>query len=707
MRVTIRQSSEVGYPAETVIPRAQLLRDAAGGNAGKFFRSRTFNGQSLKWLAMGRARACATAQERSCSAAVESQTFRIGSATRPRNFVVAPTATGFSASWRSPRDAGGTVRRYNVQWRLRDATLGAWNGTSDNVTQGVSARAPYMAVHENRPAAQTWPLLLGREYLVRAAAVTNFRAEGMSSDFAGTWTREIPVLTGFHAPGAPRNVTAVAMPTSIRLAWQPPASDGGKSISGYLVRRSIGAGTSNWDAPGGVATGSTATNYVMQNLIPASAYEIEIAAVNSQGRGAWSATARVTTLSLSPPSAPTGLGVTPAGAQLNIRWAAPADDGGGINGYRYRWSNDGNADTWESAGGGAGVEIPNSAGATSAAIMNIALNQTYVVQVAAFNSAGSGAWSNSVTARSGLPLAPNGLRANSENGAVALVWSAPTISVIISGYRYRWSNNGDDNTWESSGGGDGAPIAGSATATDYTIASLTNGTLYHVQLAAENASGTGAWSASVNATPLGAPGQPGVVTAKSVDGGLVLRWQAPAELGGAALSELRYEVRWRLLTVTSFGGAVEIAAGETSHRLSGLNNDVEYVVQVRAVNSARASDWGETRHTPRAFTLDVDGDENASATDGLLIARYLLGLRGADLLANLDVPADADAAAIASKLGGNLSKLDIDNSGATTAADGIIIARYLLGVESGAGLRDGQTTMPEAVIRERITAIMP
>ena len=89
--------------------------------------------------------------------------------------------------------------------------------------------------------------------------------------------------------------------------------------------------------------------------------------------------------------------------------------------------------------------------------------------------------------------------------------------------------------------------------------------------------------------------------------------------------------------------------------------------------------------------IDNDGLMNA-ATDGLLILRYLSGVRGAALLADLPIPANAerrDSGVITAYLDGIRSELDVDGVGGTQAlTDGMIIMRYMLGL-SGASLTLG------------------
>ncbi|MGR3913137.1 MAG: fibronectin type III domain-containing protein, partial [Gammaproteobacteria bacterium] len=87
----------------------------------------------------------------------------------------------------------------------------------------------------------------------------------------------------------------------------------------------------------------------------------------------------------------------------------------------------------------------------------------------------------------------------------------------------------------------------------------------------------------------------------------------------------------------------------------------------------------------------LDGAEDVTYKDGILVARYLAGARGADLTAGLGLT-DAAGVAVsaADSIRKNLPLLDVDGDAETTMADGILIARYFLGVTSGEGLYDGQ-----------------
>ncbi len=82
-------------------------------------------------------------------------------------------------------------------------------------------------------------------------------------------------------------------------------------------------------------------------------------------------------------------------------------------------------------------------------------------------------------------------------------------------------------------------------------------------------------------------------------------------------------------------------------------------------------------------TLDIDGNNATDVfTDGILIARYLVGFRGQTLINNAIGPGAGrtDPLEISALLGGALDMLDADGNGELDVfTDGILIARFLVG----------------------------
>ena len=101
--------------------------------------------------------------------------------------------------------------------------------------------------------------------------------------------------------------------------------------------------------------------------------------------------------------------------------------------------------------------------------------------------------------------------------------------------------------------------------------------------------------------------------------------------------------------------------------------------------------------------LDADASGTLTAQDGILIARFLLGARGATLVAaQVDATGDVEAHLVA---GVDSGILDVDDSGAVTADDGTFIMRYLNG-DRGTALTAGISGADDAKITENMEALL-
>ncbi len=127
-------------------------------------------------------------------------------------------------------------------------------------------------------------------------------------------------------------------------------------------------------------------------------------------------------------------------------------------------------------------------------------------------------------------------------------------------------------------------------------------------------------------------------------------------------------------------------------------------------------------YTAGAFVPNLDVDNNGSldaATDGVLIARYLMGIRGPALIAGNVIGANAersDANAIAVYLGSIIDQLNIDGIGGTGAGgakattDAQLIIRYLLGLGDNAlinGVRATGSTQSASDVLNTLDALRP
>ena len=291
-----------------------------------------------------------------------------------------------------------------------------------------------------------------------------------------------------------------------------------------------------------------------------------------------------------------------------LTWVQPS---GGAALTHYEYEQDGSG-TWTSTGGTA----------PSYTVTGLTNGQTYTFRVRAVNSAGQSAASNSRTATTTTtaPEAPESLRFTPGDQQVTLRWRAPTNDggEPITHYEYEQDGSG---TWISTG----------STATTHTVTGLNNGQTYIFRVRAVNALGNGA-VVTLEATPspstggggggggggprTSAPGAPRNLTAVGGNGEVVLSWDAPARDGGAPVTDYEYRIDRR-------NPWISIGSTDTTHTITGLDNDTAYVFEVRAVNrigKSFSSNRAEaTPEAPEVFTLDFAHFANGTSITSDLV----------------------------------------------------------------------------------------
>jgi hypothetical protein len=93
----------------------------------------------------------------------------------------------------------------------------------------------------------------------------------------------IPVLTAPGDPGSVSGFTDTSTANTVTLNWQPPISDGGSPITGYLVSRN-GSDTTGYGAYSTVLA-ATASSVVFDKLISGTPYDVVVAPINAVGEG--------------------------------------------------------------------------------------------------------------------------------------------------------------------------------------------------------------------------------------------------------------------------------------------------------------------------------------------------------------------------------------------------------------------------------------
>ena len=422
--------------------------------------------------------------------------------------------TRIDLSWSAPASDGGTaITGYRIEWSA-DGTSGSW---SDLVASTGSTAIAYSDTGLAPGATRHY-----RVSTINAAGIS--APSNTASDTTDT------------ALGAPTGLTATASGgTRIDLSWSAPASDGGAAISGYRIEFSAD-GVSDWTDL--VAnTGSDAVAYSDDGLAPGTTRHYRVSAINADGTSAPSNIASAITDE--PPGAPTDLTATARGKDtIQLDWAAPASDGGAaISGYRIEFSATGESD-W--------TEFVATTGSDATAYPHTGLSEgdTLYYRVSAINAAGTSAPSNTASATTGEPVAPDpptDLTATARGkNTIRLDWAAPASDgrAAITGYRIESSATGDSDWTElvASTGSD---------ATTYRHIRLQEGATVYYRVSAINSIGTSRPSNIASATTgeAGTADPPTGLTANArAKDTIDLSWNAPASDGGAEVSGYRIEV---------------------------------------------------------------------------------------------------------------------------------------------------------------------
>ena len=308
-------------------------------------------------------------------------------------------------------------------------------------------------------------------------------------------------------------------PLTLRNVVLTKSHDGNTGVSGATVSADIGNVVSGQTVALSLKSGATAAfdsaaQGSGKTVTGLGADDLEITVTGGHGADSYSlptgdiaATGTIAAAASAAPSAPAGVTAAAGGAfgELDLSWTALNDNS--VSGYLYRWSNDGDASDWESANGASGVEFSGDGDTASFTIGSLAAGVGYVVQIAAKNNEGDSPWSASTTAAAALsaPGAPGITAATAAVDAITVQWDAPgdTGGAALTGYKIRWAitPRSGDPVWLNANGAAGQDTAGGAGTRSETISDLVPRAPYMVQVAAVNAGGAGAFSASSSATP--------------------------------------------------------------------------------------------------------------------------------------------------------------------------------------------------------------
>ena len=121
------------------------------------------------------------------------------------------------------------------------------------------------------------------------------------------------------------------------------------------------------------------------------------------------------------------------------------------------------------------------------------------------------------------------------------------------------------------------------------------------------------------------PAKPTGLTLTAGYGKLTASWTAPTATGGSAIT--RYDMEWKTAAQTweeaaTAGQSATAAADATTHEITGLTNDTEYTVRVRAVNGAGNGPWSTEESETPAVPANKNADLADLSVEGVTVAGF-------------------------------------------------------------------------------------
>jgi len=344
----------------------------------------------------------------------------------------------------------------------------------------------------------TWCTVLG---LTNGTAYTFTVSSSYASGLTAVSLPSSPTTPTTTVPDAPSAVVGTQSSHSATITWTIPVSDGGSSITRYLVTASDSS-ISPCELP--VDSTTTVFQCVLTGLTNGVAYTFTVSAVNVLGIGAPSlASSPITPISA--PSAPTSVTSVTSGSNMVISWTAAQPQGSPVTGYRVTASADNYPD------------LTCTSQSLSCTLTGAQLGIVYSVIVVATNAVGDSLPSVPGSAVVAIaPSAPLNVIGLAGNTNAIVTWSAPSTlgGIILSSYSATaYTSQGTIAGTCQATSIDGVQNA----ATSCLIAGLSNGVAYTFKVTATNAIGTSPQSTvSVAVVPLSIYLSPGTILLNSV-----------------------------------------------------------------------------------------------------------------------------------------------------------------------------------------------
>ncbi len=540
---------------------------------------------------------------------------------KPVGFTALAGDRQVALSWTDPSDAS------IVKWQYAYRTTGGYGNWTD--ISGSSAATTRHVVSG---------LANGTAHTFKIRAVNDV-GPGAESEEASS--------TPLSRPAKPSGFTAKAGDALVALAWNDPLNS---TITGWQYSFRTSGNYGAWKDIEG--SHRATTGHSVTDLANGVEHAFKIRAVNASGGGEESDSVSATPQPV--PEKPSGLRAEAGNTQARLLWTDPGDST--ISGWQYSFRTTGPYGAWK--------DMPGSGPSTVRhTVTGLSNNTAYTFRLRAVNGSGTGAESDeaAATPREAVPAKPAGFRAESGDSEVSLTWDDPG-DASIQGWQFksRKSDGEYKAQWND------VPGSGAKTVR-HTVTGLENGATYIFKIRAFNAA-NGYESEERSAAPRSPrPAAPAGFSARAGDAEITLAWDSP---GDPAITGWQFAVR----TTGAFGEWTDIPgsdAATTAYKATGLENGVEHVFKLRAVNEhGGGAESDEAAATPVAVPAKPTGFA-ATPGDGRVALSW-------------DDPDDATITGWQYALkttGGYGSWTDITGSGATTTA------HTVTGLDNGAAHR--------------------
>ncbi|XP_036967865.1 protein sidekick-1-like isoform X2 [Acanthopagrus latus] len=508
--------------------------------------------------------------------------------------------TSLRVSWSEPEDKNGIITGYVMWWEV----------------PGVESSREERSLSNSTLQYQLTGLTSTTTYTLQVAALT---AAGRGVVTSSTISTGVPP----ELPGAPSNlVISNISPRTATLRFRP-GPDGKTAISrwiveGQAVKRDIKEEA--WRVVYQKDNQPDADTLEIPNLTPFTQYRFRMRQLNIVGSSPMSAPSRlIQTLQAAPDTHPSNLTLLSATqTSLCLNWTPLPESEYNSSpetvGYRLRvWRTDGGGDDRT-------VDVEGTGRTSEATVEGLRPWTKYQVQIQAYNSIGSGPWSNTVAAHTAESV-PSGSPLNVTAEAVSstrilLTWSALPLAQrngAILGYKVLYSE-------KDSEGPPSVQVADGEGSVTVLLGGLQKYTMYVLQVLAYTQMGDSPPSDPILLrTKEDVPGPPVRMVFPEVRLSSVrVVWQPPTNPNGIILG---YQISYRLDSRDpQRWTTVEVGSNARQFTVTGLSSEQTYVFRLTA---RTAVGWGEAQEAlvvtterrerpqpPRKLSVPQDGVES-------------------------------------------------------------------------------------------------